>query len=185
MGDNGTPGQVVQTPFGNGNAKGDLYNGGIHVPMIAKGPLVTVTPGSSTDTLAHCIDIFSTILEIAGIDEADVPGLEARGVSSRSIVPIMNGTDTVDRFVIAERSGDNPGRAIILDDYPDYKLIIFGDPNSNSDTPSIEFYNIGSPANDQNEQNPLSIGELSGTALDAYNACIAKDAEVGGGYNSL
>ena len=70
MGDNGTPGQVVQAPFGNGNAKGDLYNGGIHVPMIAKGPLVTVTPGSSTDTLVHCIDIFSTILEIAGIDEA-------------------------------------------------------------------------------------------------------------------
>ena len=185
MGDNGTPGQVVQAPFGNGNAKGDLYNGGIHVPMIAKGPLVTLTPGSSTDTLVHCIDIFSTILEIAGIDEADVPGLGTRGVSSRSIVPILKGTDTVDRFVIAERLGNNPGRAIILDDYPDYKLIIFGDPNSNSDTPSFEFYNIGSPAHDQNEQNPLSIGGLSGIALDAYNACIAKDAEVGGGYNSL
>ncbi|MBC9866748.1 MAG: hypothetical protein F7O42_02520, partial [Opitutae bacterium] len=135
--------------------------------------------------LDHCNDILSTIQEIAGNDESAVPGLDARRVSSRSIVPILKGTDTTDRIVIAERSANNPGRAIIPDDYPDYKLIIFGNPDSNSDTPSIEFYNTGAPSNDINEQNPLSIGGLSGTALDAYNACIAKDAEVGGGYNSL
>jgi arylsulfatase A-like enzyme len=184
LGDNGTPGQVVQAPFGNGNAKGDLYNGGIHVPMIAKGPFVKVAPGSTTDTLVHCVDIFSTILELAGIDQSAVPDLAARNVRSTSLLPILNGTDNANRFVIAERLGGNPGRAIIVDDYPDYKLIINGDPNSTVDTPSFEFFNIGTPANDLNEQSPLTIASLNGTALAAFNACMAIDLEVGGGYNN-
>ncbi|MCZ6671808.1 MAG: sulfatase-like hydrolase/transferase [Verrucomicrobia bacterium] len=183
LGDNGTPGQVVQAPFGNGNAKGDLYNGGIHVSMVAKGPAVKVAPGSTTDTLVHCIDVFSTILELAGIDESAVPDLAARNIGSTSMVPIFNGTDSADRFVIAERFGNNPGRAVIVADYPDYKYIIYGDPRSAADAPTFEFFNIGAPANDFNEQVPMDIGSLTGTALDAYNACVAKDNEVGGGYS--
>ncbi len=182
MGDNGTPRQVVQAPFGNGNAKGDLYNGGIHVPMIAKGPFVKVPQGSTTDTLVHCVDLFSTILELTGIDPSMVPNLASGNVRSNSILPILYGVDNSDRHVIAERSGDSPGRAIIVDDYPDYKLIINGDPDSDSDTPTFEFYNIGAPANDLNEQVPLDIASLAGTALDAYNRCLALDRAVGGGY---
>ena len=185
IGDNGTPAQVVQAPYGAGHAKGDLYNGGIHVPMIAKGPAVTVTPGSSTDALVHCIDVFSTILDLAGIDEAAVPGLGARGVASTSVLPILRGTDTADRCVVAERGGADPGRAIILGDYPDYKLIINGDPDDDFDIPSFEFYNIGAPANDVNEKSPLDPGSLTGTALDAYNACLAKDLALGGGYSDV
>ena len=184
LGDNGTPGQVVQAPFGNGNSKGDLYNGGIHVPMIAKGPFVKLPPGTTTDTLVHCIDIFSTILELAGIDESTVPGLAERNVGSTSMLPILGGTDTADRYVIAERFGNSPGRAILVDDYPGYKLIINGDPNSNSDVPSFEFFNIGAPAIDFNEQSPLTISSLSGEALAAYNACVARDAVTGGGYSN-
>ena len=44
IGDNGTPGQVVQPPFGNGNNKGDLYQGGVHVPMVVSGPSMKVAP---------------------------------------------------------------------------------------------------------------------------------------------
>ena len=185
LGDNGTPNQVVQAPFGEGNSKGDLYNGGIHVPMIAKGPWVDVEAGSSTEKLVHCIDLFSTILELAGIDETAVPSLSSQSVRSQSIVPILKGNDIQDRFVVAERTGTTNGRAIIAGDYPDYKLIIFGDPTSSTDTPSFEFYNIGSPAFDLNEQSPLSIQTLEGTALAAYNACLAKDSELGGGYSDL
>lgn len=97
LGDNGTPGQAVQAPFGNGNAKGDLYNGGIHVPMIAKGPHVQLVPGSTDDSLVHCIDVFSTILELAGIDESTVPDLGSQNVLSVSMVPIFNGTDSAER----------------------------------------------------------------------------------------
>ncbi len=112
-----------------------------------------------------------------------MPGLTARGVTSTSIVPILNGTDTETRCVVAEMGGGTPGRAIILDAYPDYKLIINGDPDSVLDDPTFEFYNIGSPTFDLDEQTPLDTGSLTGTALVAYNACIAKDAALGGGYS--
>lgn len=185
LGDNGTPNQVVQAPFGDGNSKGDLYNGGIHVPMIAIGPWAKTEAGSATDSLVHCIDLFSTILELAGIDEANVPNLESQNVGSQSIVPILNGTDTENRFMIAERTGTSNGRAIIIGEYPQYKLIIYGDPASTTDTPTFEFYNVGSPTFDLNEQSPLSIASLDGDALAAYNACIAKDIELGGGYSDF
>ncbi|MEM7143611.1 MAG: cytochrome c peroxidase [Verrucomicrobiota bacterium] len=181
IGDNGTPGQVVQAPFGNGHSKGDLYNGGIHVPLVIQGPAVTVTPGSTTDTLVHAVDLYSTILELAKIDPTTVAPPTALAQST-SIVPILNGTDTADRTMIAEGgNGNNRGRAIITDDFPDYKLIIFHDPE-NPTTPVQEFYNVGAPANDINEQSPLTIATLTGTALDAYNACIAADAALGGGF---
>ncbi|MGD7653373.1 MAG: DUF1566 domain-containing protein [Verrucomicrobiales bacterium] len=183
IGDNGNGGQVVQAPYSPGHAKETLYNGGIHVPMVVKGPAVTVSPGSTTDTVVHCIDLFSTVLELSGIDESGVPGLAGQGVGSTSIVPILTGTDTAARCAVAEVGGDAPGRAIILGAYPDYKLIISGDPDSSLDDPTFEFYNIGSPAFDVDEQTPLDTGSLTGNALAAYNACIAKDAALGGGYS--
>ena len=192
IGDNGTPGQRVQAPFGSGHAKGSIYNGGTHVPMIVAGPAVTVAPGSTTDTLVHCVDLFSTILELADVDESAVTGLDAMDVRSTSIVPILSGTDTADRCMVAEIGQNGYARAIITDDYPDYKLIIFGDPIDTTDTPRMEFFDL---ANDWNEQSPLAYdaaqtyeidpSQLSGDALAAYNACIAKDTELGGGYSDL
>jgi arylsulfatase A-like enzyme len=185
IGDNGTPGQVVQAPFGPtgaaGHSKGALYEGGVHVPMVVTGPSVTLPASSVSDKLVHCIDLFSTVLELTGINEASaIPG--GLTIDSISIVPILQGTDTADRCIIVEKhsDGDGDGRGIILDDYPDYKLIIFGDKDSTADTPTFEFYHISI---DPNEQSPLTIGTLSGVALDAYNACLAKDAALGGGYS--
>ncbi len=187
IGDNGTPAQVVQAPYGpsgpTGHSKGDLYQGGVHVPMVAAGPDVSLPAGSVSDRLVHCIDLFSTILELAGIDETTaIPG--GTTIDSTSIVPILQGTDTADRCIVVERfgEGDGDGRAIILDDYPDYKYIIFGDKDSPTDTPDFEFYNITA---DPNEQSPLEVASLTGVALDAYHACAAKDAALGGGYSDL
>ena len=111
-------------------------------------------------------------------------------------MPILSGTDTEDRVMIAEVGGaygSTHARAIITDDYPDYKLIIFGDPDVATDTPYFEFYNIGS---DWNEQNRLGYApnqpyEISTTQLDdmggnvraAYDACLAVDLAIGGGYS--
>ena len=195
IGDNGTPGQVVQAPFGRGRAKGSIYNGGTNVPLVVAGPAVTVAPGTSTDTLVHCVDLFSTILAIAGIDEAAVSGLAAMNVQSNSIVPILNGSDSADRVMVAETGGPDGAshaRAIITDDYPDYKLVIYGDPDDPADSPTFEFYDLG---NDWNEQSPLGYApdmsytidpdQLSGDALNAYNACLAVDRALGGGYSDL
>ena len=183
LGDNGTPGQAVQAPFGSGNAKGDLYNGGIHVPMIAKGPAVTLPAGSETETLVHCIDVFATILELANIDPSSVPGLDDQNTLSTSMVPIWNNTDSADRYIAAERNNrdDEFGRAIIVSAYPDYKLIINGDPDDATDTPIFEFFNV---TIDQNEQSPLVINTLTDTELAAYNACLAKDQALGGAYST-
>ena len=179
IGDNGTPAQVVQAPFGptgpGGHSKGDLYEGGIHVPMVFSGPCVGVPAGSTTDKLVHVVDLYSTILEMAGV------AVPTTAVDSTSINPILSGSDTADRVMIAERFGEDatPGRSIRLGTYPDYKLIIFGDPLSTQDVPTYEFFNL---ANDPNEAAPLAISSLTGDALAAYGAMIAKDVELGGGY---
>jgi arylsulfatase A-like enzyme len=181
MGDNGTPGQVVQAPFGAGHAKDSLFEGGIHVPLVISGPDVTVAPGTTSDKLVHCVDLFATVLELAGID---VPAAtEGLAIDAKSLVPILKGAnDPADRCVVSERfgSGAGDGRALISDDYPDYKLIIFGDRLSVLDTPVFEFYHLGS---DENEQTPLNIGQLNATEQAAYDHLVAKDAALGGGYS--
>ena len=180
IGDNGTPSQVVQVPFSSGHAKASLFNGGVNVPLVISGPDVTVPGGSTTDKLVHCVDLFSTILQLGGIDvTAATTGVT---IDSKTLVPILRGTDSLDRTVVAEVFGNGPGdgRTIISDDYPDYKLIILGDRLSTTDTPTFQLFNI---ATDFDEQSPLNIASLSGTALAAYNHLIAKDAELGGGYS--
>lgn len=181
IGDNGTPGQVVQAPYGptgaSGHAKGDLYEGGIHVPLVVRGPSVSAPGGSTTDKMVHVTDLFSTILEIANVP---VP---TTAVDSISIVPILEGANPAERDVVSEAfavGSNGSGRAIRLGDYPDYKLIIFGNPLDTQDDPTFEFYHLPT---DQNEASPLNINTLSGEALAAYNAAIALDASLGGGFS--
>lgn len=180
IGDNGTPGEVVQAPYGDGHAKGSIYNGGTHVPMVIKGPSVNVPSGGTSDTLVHCVDLFSTILEMAGIEEAAVTGLSGRNVVSTSIVPVLEGMDGEDRWMIAESREDLIKRSIILDDYPSYKLVITNDPTTLLDPVGYEFYDL---SGDVNEQSPLAIDSLSGVALAAYQACRAKSLAYGGDYD--
>ena len=182
IGDNGSPGQVVQAPFGAGHAKGDLYQGGVRVPLVVSGPAVGVAGGSTSPKLVHCLDLFSTILQLGGIDPAAATAA-VDVIDSTSIVPILQGvTDTADRCVVVEKFGLDSfdGRAIISDDYPDFKLIIFGDRLSDADTPSFAFYNI---ATDVNELSPLNIAALTAPQQAAYDHLIAKDAALGGGYS--
>ena len=116
-------------------------------------------------------------------------------VQSNSIVPILNGSDSADRVMVAETGGPDGAshaRAIITDDYPDYKLVIYGDPDDPADSPTFEFYDLD---NDWNEQSPLAVdltmpyqidpSQLLGDALGAYTACVAVDRALGGGYSDL
>ena len=181
IGDNGSPGQVAQLPYGNGHAKADLYEGGIHVPLIISGPDLNVSEGSSTNALVHCVDLFSTILQLAGINPSTATSA-VDIIDSNSLIPIFNGGDLSGRTVVAEKFGDTvgSGRALLSADYPEFKLIINGDPLSSSDSPSYEFYNISL---DSNEQSPLNISALSSIETIAYDFFIAMDASLGGGYS--
>lgn len=73
LSDNGTPKQFMKPPFDSRRAKGTLYEGGVHVPFIIRGPRVAV-PGGVVQAPICAVDVYSTVLEIAGLDpEAILP----------------------------------------------------------------------------------------------------------------
>ena len=173
IGDNGTPGAVAQEPFDSSHAKGTLYDGGIHVPLIMAGPDIPLT--GTSHKLVHCVDLFATILDLAGID-ISMATSSVDTIDSQSIVPILNGQDGATRYIVSEAFGGNvDGRTIISSDYPDYKLIIFGDPTTASDVSTYEIYNL---SQDENEQTPLGVPTLGDAHYNAYQALLAKDLEL-------
>jgi arylsulfatase A-like enzyme len=173
VGDNGTPGQVDQAPAGGiANAKGSLNEGGIHVPFFAHGPDIRQT--GTTDTMAHVVDLFATILDLTKVNTS--AATEGIDISSRSLVPIFNGTDSEDRCIISEKFNLNAatdGRAIMMDDWPEYKLVSIQDVTDPNDTPNYQMYLLGSNGV---ESSPLTTPPNPGDAHEgAYLALVAKD----------
>jgi len=169
VGDNGTPGQVDQAPAGGlAGAKGSLNEGGIHVPFFAIGPDVLQT--GTSDKLVHVVDLFATVLDLTDVD---IPtGIDHH---SDSLVPIFNGTDTADRCIIAEVFGqnENDGRSLIMDDWPNYKLISTQDVSDPNDTPVYQMYLLGANGVEASTlTTPPNPGEAHETA---YLALVAKD----------
>ena len=70
LGDNGTPGSVIQLPFLSNRSKGSLYQGGIHVPLVVSGPALS-RKGERDSSLIHTVDLFSTIAQIAGVKNTE------------------------------------------------------------------------------------------------------------------
>ena len=70
LGDNGTPGQVVQQ-YHSQRAKGSLYKGGINVPMIISGKGVNRI-NAQEDALISTVDLFATISELCGISTDEI-----------------------------------------------------------------------------------------------------------------
>ncbi len=98
IGDNGTDTPVIQSPYSASHSKASLYEGGIRVPLIIRGPDV-VSPGRTTDVLTHFVDLYSTILELAGINvAATVPA--GVTIDSQSLLPVLNNTATTHSTLI-------------------------------------------------------------------------------------
>ncbi|HEX6013611.1 MAG TPA: sulfatase-like hydrolase/transferase [Geminicoccaceae bacterium] len=87
VGDNGTTGSVIESPYPSSKDKGTMYQGGVRVPLLIAGAGVD-EPDRLVTQLVNTADLFLTILELAGIDPADgVPaGTRADGVS---LLPYM------------------------------------------------------------------------------------------------
>jgi arylsulfatase A-like enzyme len=62
IGDNGTPSQVAKSVWGNNGAKGSIYEGGTHVPLVVSGRGVSK---GRTKALVSATDLFSTIANLA------------------------------------------------------------------------------------------------------------------------
>ena len=87
MGDNGTDRSSVSAPFRPTSAKGSMYQGGVNVPLIVSGP--GVIEGASSDAMVNSTDMFSTIIEMAGISVADVLP-EGVTIDSVSFLPYLS-----------------------------------------------------------------------------------------------
>ena len=172
VGDNGTPAQVDQAPAGGiANAKGSLNEGGIHVPFFATGP--DIIRAGTSDKLVHVMDLFSTILDLTGVNVS--VATEGIDILSQSMVPIFQNVDMSDRCIISEKFGINAtdGRALITDEWPQFKLISFQDVTDPDDTPSYQMYLLG---DNGVEASTLTTPPNPGDAWeDAYNVLVAKD----------
>jgi arylsulfatase B len=96
IGDNGTPGQVAVSPLSKDYAKGTVYQGGVHVPMIiadgqylvpgaainVKRTGTVVSPGRTVHSLAQVADLYPTIRDI-------LHGASAGTINGVSLVPYM------------------------------------------------------------------------------------------------
>jgi arylsulfatase A-like enzyme len=167
IGDNGTPANLVQPPFVSGRGKDTLYEGGVRVPFVIAGPAVT-TPGRTNDTPVHTVDLFATILDMAGIDmRATVPVTNV--VDSETLLPFVQGATNLQRRVFMQAFNDaapttNDGRALRREGY---KLIRF-------DSGTNLLYNL---ATDPYEGTNLLAGALSPAAQSNYNALVLRLAE--------
>ena len=155
VGDNGTPGQVIQPPYDAAHSKGTLYEGGTRVPLVISGPSV-VSGGRTSGALVHVVDLFSTVLELAG-----VPLPTSVTLDSNSLKPVLADPSTDLRTRIYNevfmQSDPAAGGRTIRDDR--YKLIRLN-------TGTEEFYDLlASPAETVN----LLTGGLGPVDLPFYN----------------
>jgi arylsulfatase A-like enzyme len=156
IGDNGTLNSVIQPPFPSSRGKGSLYEGGVKVPFVIAGPAVA-SPGRTNDTLVHAVDVFATILEMAGINLAAT--LPTNAISdSQSVLGAVRNTSNLTRHVYVEKFGtDTPtpdGRALRN---AQFKLIQF--------TGAEEFYDLLA---DPYEKTNLLSASLTGSPLANY-----------------
>ena len=121
MGDNGTPGEVTAAPYPTDRMKGTVYEGGVRVPLLVAGAGV-VAPGRVVNRVVSAVDLFPTILALAGIDPAAAVPPEA-AIDGVSILPYLeNRTGTaLRRYAYSEAFApcwnNNFQRAIANDRY--------------------------------------------------------------------
>lgn len=90
VGDNGTTRSMTEPPFNRNRAKGSVYEGGVNVPFIVRGP--GVVRGESQG-LVSVVDLFATFTELGG---ATAP----TGVDSVSLVPYFRNPDAAVRELV-------------------------------------------------------------------------------------
>ncbi len=107
VGDNGTDTAVITRPHGVDRAKGSLYEGGLHVPLIISSPR-SFAQNRSIDDLVNTTDLFATILDLAGVNpDSVVP--DNRPLDSYSLLPTIESPfgQSPRQFAYAERFHPN------------------------------------------------------------------------------
>jgi len=163
LGDNGTWMFGPQREFidnlyitRQGRSKGTAYESGVRVSMAVRGP--GIKAGSRSDEWVHNVDLFSTILELAGLDVPEtVPNRDGDGtvtVDSVSLIPVLfegakDRRDPDKGYLLSETI--NPVKQNLREvgaRNATYKLIC----DENTETASCTFYNL---VEDPLEEYPL------------------------------
>lgn len=155
FGDNGTvEWDDPPPPRDRDRVKGTVYQGGIEVPLIVTGP--GIAAGRVERPLAHVVDLFATILELAEVNPEEVLP-DDLAIDSVSIADHLFEENLPSRrsWVLSEGTlGSEVGTAIRDERY---KLVVINERE--------EFYDL---ENDPNELNALPVPELSGAARTSY-----------------
>ncbi len=128
IGDNGTPGEVIQSPYDATKSKGSLYQGGIAVPLIVSGKGVSRL-AAREQNLINATDLFSTIAQIAGVTASTYQ-------NSQSFYPLLSQTSTNNRnYNYSEILNTAPARSGYTIRDTTYKLFVL-------DNGTERFYNL-------------------------------------------
>lgn len=146
---------TINSPLREG--KGYLYEGGIRVPLLVRGP--GIKPGSITTNAMSSVDYFPTMLELAGLplgvpaSAGATSGAEAGAtnlIDGVSLVPVLNGGTNAPRALFwhyphYSNQGGKPGGAIREGDF---KLIEF------YETGRVELFDLKSGENKNLAEEP-------------------------------
>jgi arylsulfatase B len=151
MGDNGSEQWANPAPpVDPARSKTSVYEGGVRVPMIVSGP--GIIAGSRTTNLGNSVDIFATLVELAGGDSDSAAGSTIDGVS---LVDTLTGGNGSREWIFADSGWRETYAAAIRNDL--YKLVTVGE--------AEELFDM---QNDPWESTNLLAGELDESAASAY-----------------
>ncbi len=163
IGDNGTPGPVIQRPYTRPHAKGTLYEGGVRVPVWIHGPADLLPVRGSLPGLAHAsVDVFATLLDLAG---QPIP----EGVDGRSLLPMLQIPGTSIRDTLYTDGNSGPTNA------PIEGAVL------RTDTFKVHWYDVTVPnaygcfdlLEDPNEQNDLTQTDAPPICAELFAALQA------------
>ena len=171
--DNGTPRDVdvIQEPWDPTRGKQTVYEGGVNVPLIITGPLVT-SPGSECAALVSLVDLMPTMAEIAHVDLAGVgPVLDGFSLLPQlrdAATPSQHETMFSEQFYPNGDANDLDWRDRMVRN-EDWKLIR----KERWDGDGVlltthEFFRMEAGAWDEG-QDLLSVGPLDASAQSAYD----------------
>ncbi len=106
MGDNGTKQEAIVPPYNPNRGKREVYDGGVRVPFVVKGP--GVVAGAVSTSLVSVVDVFPTVAELAGVGVERLPGVVDRQapltIDGQSLLPVLaDPTTPVHDVLYAER----------------------------------------------------------------------------------
>jgi len=168
LGDNGTAANVVTPPYDASHSKGTVYQGGINVPLLISGP--GVTAGTNSAALANSVDLFATILELAGT--ADDARLDAVTHDAISLVPVLGDhTKRVRKFAYADVYGPQQNQMVNRRAIRNHRYKLVMDLQNDSE----ELYDL---SNDPYEHRDLLNEALAPEAQENYDQLVARLLEL-------